>query len=96
LPLLVEGISVISPFTKSGDLPSAISSLATSLNFAGIGSIIVCKRWFGLLYALMVNSVAQEGGNVTGTLRHRYDLNGAALSAVNHEIRTDWPEQNRV
>jgi hypothetical protein len=45
---------------------------------------------------LVVDSAAQEGGNVTGTLRRRHDFDGTAFSAINNELRADGPEQNRV
>src|ERR1700733_13230880 len=35
----------------------------------------------------------QECGDVARTLRHRYDLDGAAVSDINNEVRSDRPEQ---
>lgn len=44
----------------------------------------------------MANSATQECRNVSGTLRHRHDLDGPAFCAIDDEVRSNRQEQNRV
>ena len=55
---------------------------------SGCGS---AEKWLSV-----VDSTAQEGGDVAGTLRHRHDPDGPTFGAADDEVRADRPEQNRV
>jgi hypothetical protein len=63
---------------------------------ANDAKLTLCATPYDGLRRSVVNSAAQECGDVAGTLCHRHDLDGTALSAVNHEVRADRPEQNRI